>query len=99
MPLTRVEWKPNAEHAAGKGSTVQQFIAKLGNDRLEIDVAAWGEGVLKINGVEIGHVANRKTRHQAFLELKRMAERHFHPRQKSAKEPKSREAKSGTKRR
>ena len=83
MPLTKVDWKPNADLAAGKGSTVQQFVARRGNDRLEISVAAWGEGTLKVNGVEIGSVANRKTRHQAFLDLKRMAERHF----KSLREP------------
>jgi hypothetical protein len=87
MPLTRVSWKPNAGLAAGKGSTVQQFVASLGHDKLEIEVAAWGEGVLKLNGEEIGRVANRKTRHQAFLDLKRMAERHFNPQPKAAREP------------
>jgi hypothetical protein len=93
MPLTRVSWKPNAGLAAGTGSTVQQFVASLGDDKLEIEVAAWGEGVLKLNGVEVGRVANRKTRHQAFLDLKKMAERHFSPQPKSGKQPKS-EAKS-----
>jgi hypothetical protein len=89
MPLTRVSWKPNAALAAGKGSTVQQFVASLGNDKLEIEVAAWGEGVLKLNGMEVGRVANRKTRHQAFLDLKKMAERHFSSRPKATKQPKS----------
>jgi enoyl-[acyl-carrier protein] reductase I len=80
MPLRRVAWKPNAGLAAGKGATVQQFIASLGSDKLEINVAAWGEGDLKVNGVEIAHIENRKSRHQAFLDLKKIAERHVNSR-------------------
>jgi hypothetical protein len=35
--------------AAGKGATVQEFVATVGDKRLEIDVAPWGEGHLKVN--------------------------------------------------
>jgi enoyl-[acyl-carrier protein] reductase I len=77
--LTKVSWKPSGGLAAGKGATVQQFIASLGGDKLESNVAAWGEGDLKVNGVEIAHVEDRKSRHQAFLDLKRIAELYFNP--------------------
>jgi len=79
MPLTKVSWKPNPAIAAGKGATVQQFVASLGNDKLEIDVAPWGEGHLRVNGMELAHVEERKSRHQAFLDLKRIAEAYFNP--------------------
>ena len=90
MPLKKVAWKTNRDLAAGKGSTTQQFTASLGDDRLEINVAAWGEGDLKVNGVEIARVENRKSRHQAFLDLKKIAEQHFgaQARPASAKKPK-----------
>ena len=79
MPMRKVDWRPAAGIAAGKGATVQQFIASLGSDKLEISVAASGEGDLKVNGVEIAHIQNRKSRHQAFLDLKKIAEQHFKP--------------------
>ena len=47
-----LEWKTNEALAVGKGATVQQFVATVGDDRLEIDVAPWGEGHLKVNGQE-----------------------------------------------
>jgi len=90
MPLTKVSWKPSADLAAGKGATVQQFIASLGNDKLEISVSPWGEGALRVNGLEIAHIQDRKSRHQAFLDLKRIAELYFNPQVKlpSVKKPK-----------
>ena len=90
MPLTKVSWKPSGGLAAGKGATVQQFIASLGNDKLEINVSPWGEGDLRVNGLEIAHIQERKSRHQAFLDLKRIAELYFNPQPKSTfvKKPK-----------
>jgi enoyl-[acyl-carrier protein] reductase I len=31
------DWKPNKDLAVGKGATVQQFVATVGNDKLEIE--------------------------------------------------------------
>ena len=39
MTSRTLEWKTDQTLAVGKGATVQQFVALLGNDRLEIDVA------------------------------------------------------------
>jgi enoyl-[acyl-carrier protein] reductase I len=62
--------------AAGKGATVQQFVAILGDDRLEAEVAPWGEGRLKINGRDIAHIDDAKDRRQAFRAIKLIAERY-----------------------
>jgi enoyl-[acyl-carrier protein] reductase I len=62
--------------AVGKGAAVQQFVANVGNDRLEIDVAPWGEGHSKVNGREVAHVNDAKDRRQAFREIKKIAERY-----------------------
>ena len=56
MTSTTLEWKMDQTVAVGKGATVQQFVASLGADKLEINVAPWGEGYLKVNGREIAHV-------------------------------------------
>jgi enoyl-[acyl-carrier protein] reductase I len=72
MPI----WKANEDLPVGKGATVQQFVAKVGNDRLEIDVAPWGEGHFKVNGREIARISDAKDRRQAFRELKTIAERY-----------------------
>src|SRR5215467_8240999 len=45
-----LEWRTNENLAAGKGATAQEFVAKVGDYKLEITVAPWGEGQLKING-------------------------------------------------
>jgi len=71
----RLDWKTNERSAAGKGATVQEFIAVVGNDKLEIDVAPWGEGHLKRNGREVAHVTGASDRRQAFRKLSLMAER------------------------
>jgi enoyl-[acyl-carrier protein] reductase I len=60
--------------AVGKGATVQQFVALLGDDRLEIDVAPWGQAHLKINGREIAHVDDAKDRRQGFRAIKKIAD-------------------------
>src|SRR4029450_5354126 len=49
MPSAKLDWKTNQALAAGKGATVQEFVATIGNDKLEIDVAPWGEGHLRVN--------------------------------------------------
>jgi enoyl-[acyl-carrier protein] reductase I len=64
--------------AAGKGATVQEFVATVGDKRLEIDVAPWGEGHLKVNGREIAHVDDAKDRRQAFRKLAKAAEHYLH---------------------
>ncbi len=74
MPPGILEWKTDQTLAAGKGATVQQFVAVIGNDRLEMDVAPWGEGHLRINGREIAHVNDAKDRRQAFQSIKKIAD-------------------------
>src|SRR6516164_10736997 len=71
-----LDWKTNSALAAGKGATVQQFVAILGDDRLEAEVAPWGEGRLKINGRDIAHIDDAKDRRQAFRAIKLIAERY-----------------------
>jgi enoyl-[acyl-carrier protein] reductase I len=71
----RLDWKTNANLPAGKGATVQEFVAIVGNDRLEIDVAPWGEGHLKVNGREVAHIKDANDRRQAFRKLSLMADR------------------------
>ncbi len=80
MPATKPSWKPNQDLAVGKGATLQQFFATVGPDRLEIEVAPWGEGTLTINGVQIAKVSERKDRREAFRELRAIAERHMRKR-------------------
>jgi enoyl-[acyl-carrier protein] reductase I len=71
------DWKTNENLPVGKGATVQQFFATVGDHKLEIDVAPWGEGHLKVNGREIAHVKDAKDRRQAFHNLKKIADRHL----------------------
>ena len=61
----------------GKGATVQEFAATVGGDKLEIDVAPWGEGHLKVNGRESARVDDARDRRQAFQELKKIADRYL----------------------
>jgi enoyl-[acyl-carrier protein] reductase I len=72
-----LEWKINEALAVGKGATVQEFVATVGNDRLEIDVAPWGEGHLKVNGREIAHIDDGKDRRHVFHAIKTIAERYL----------------------
>src|ERR1700752_5044775 len=76
MPLRTADWEPNKDLPLGKGATVQQFFATLGKDRFEISVAPWGEGQLRVNGLEIARTAEAKDRRQAFATLKQAAERY-----------------------
>ena len=73
----KLTWKPSKDAAVGKGATLQRFFASSGAHELEIDVAPWGEGHLKVNGIEIAHVNDRKDRRQAFNDLKKSAERYL----------------------
>jgi enoyl-[acyl-carrier protein] reductase I len=77
MCAANVDWKTNEKLAMGKGATVQEFTASAGGARLEIDVAPWGEGHLKINGRQVAHVNDAKDRRQAFQELKKIADRYM----------------------
>jgi enoyl-[acyl-carrier protein] reductase I len=75
MCASKADWKNNETLAMGKGATVQEFTASAGGAKLEIDVAPWGEGHLKINGREVAHVTDAKDRRQAFQKLKDIADR------------------------
>jgi enoyl-[acyl-carrier protein] reductase I len=77
MEALRPDWKSIEGLAVGKGATVQEFVATVGDDRLEIDVAPWGEGRLKVNGKQIAHIGDAKDRREAFRELKKIAERYL----------------------
>ena len=77
MPSSRLDWKTNVNLAAGKGATVQEFFASVGNEKLKIDVAPWGEGHLRVNGREIAHIDDAKDRRHAFRELKKVADRYL----------------------
>ncbi len=76
MPSSVTHWTANASLAVGKGATVQQFTASFGSDRLEIEVAPWGEGQFRVNGREIARINDAKDRREAFRELKKIAERY-----------------------
>jgi enoyl-[acyl-carrier protein] reductase I len=43
MTTIRLDWKSNETLAVGKGATVQEFTATVGDDKLLIDVAPWGD--------------------------------------------------------
>jgi len=77
MRTRKANWEPNKNIPMGKGATFQQFVATVGVDKLEIDVAPWGEGHLRVNGREIAQVKDRKDRRQAFRGLKQVAERYL----------------------
>jgi enoyl-[acyl-carrier protein] reductase I len=82
MPSRKPDWKTNEKIAVGKGATVQEFLATVGDDQLEIDVAPWGEGHLKINGREIAHINDEKDRRQGSKRLLIATWRSVHPRAK-----------------
>src|SRR5262249_30041248 len=44
----------------------------------QMDVAPWGEGHLKVNGRQIGHVTDAKDRRQVFRNLSSIAEEYLH---------------------
>jgi enoyl-[acyl-carrier protein] reductase I len=69
-------WTPNEEFAVGKGATVQEFIAVVGDSRYIIDVAPWGEGRFMVDGREIARV-DRKDDREAFNSLRELAEQYL----------------------
>jgi enoyl-[acyl-carrier protein] reductase I len=77
MTTDKVDWKTNEKLAVGKGATTQEFFATVGPNKLQIDVAPWGEGHLKINGREIARIDSAKDRRQAFRDLDKMAIRYL----------------------
>jgi hypothetical protein len=77
MRTRKANGEPSKNIPMGKGATFEQFVATVGVDKLEIDVAPWGEGHLRVHGREIAQVKDRKDRRQAFRDLKQVAERCF----------------------
>src|SRR3954453_4010581 len=71
-----LDWKAKQGLATGKGATIQEFVATIADKTLEIDVAPWGEGRLKVNGNEIAHINDAKDRRQAFSKLAKAADRY-----------------------
>jgi enoyl-[acyl-carrier protein] reductase I len=69
-----LEWKSAPDQAAGRGATLQSFVAILGPNRLEIEVTPWGEGHLRVNGVDVAHSDDAKDRRQAFRQMSKVAE-------------------------
>jgi enoyl-[acyl-carrier protein] reductase I len=74
MTFTKPDWRSNDNLPAGKGATAQEFVATVGDYKLEIKVAPWGEGDLKVNGREISRVEDAKNRREAFARLAGVAE-------------------------
>ena len=77
MPATKPDWTVNKDIAVGRGATFQQWVATVGKAKFEMDVAPWGEGHLRVNGLEIGSIDNAKDRRQVFRDLNKVAERYL----------------------
>src|SRR5271169_2622237 len=77
MSPTTPNWEPNTDAPVGKGATVQQFVATVDKKKLEIEIAPWGEGRLKVDGREIVRIEDPKDRRYVFRDLKQMAERYL----------------------
>jgi enoyl-[acyl-carrier protein] reductase I len=77
--MTSVEpnWEPNTAAATGKGATVQQFVASARGKKLEIEIAPWGEGRLKVDGREIARVDEATDTRRVFRDLKQIAQRYL----------------------
>ncbi len=86
MTARKPNWKANEDLRVGKGATFQQWVATVGDNKLEMDVAPWGEGHLKVNGRKIAHINDAKDRRHAFRNLNAIAERYL---QGEPLEPKS----------
>jgi enoyl-[acyl-carrier protein] reductase I len=70
-------WTANQDFPAGKGATVQEFVAVVGDSRYIIDVAPWGEGRFMVDGREIARVDDAKDTRQAFRDLSILAEQYL----------------------
>jgi enoyl-[acyl-carrier protein] reductase I len=73
----KLSWTTNEKLAAGKGATVQEFFASVDSRTLQIEVAPWGEGRLKVNGRQIAHIDDAKDRRQAFRKLEAIADQYL----------------------
>ena len=81
MTPTKPHWKshPIPGHV-GHGAPVQQLVATVGSIRFEIDVAPWGDGTLKVNGVQLAQVRAARSSREALRDLKTVAARHLRTR-------------------
>jgi enoyl-[acyl-carrier protein] reductase I len=77
MPSKSLNWKTREGLAPGKGATVQELVARVGDNDLEIDITPWGVGHLRINGLEIASVDDAMDREKAFQLLAEIAEGHL----------------------
>ena len=72
-----LDWKTNSALAAGKGATVQQFVAIVGRRPSGSGNGALGRGPPRGSmGREIAHIDDAKDRRQAFRAIKAIAERY-----------------------
>jgi enoyl-[acyl-carrier protein] reductase I len=72
-----IAWTTNQDFPVGKGATVQEFVAVVGDSRYIIDVAPWGVGRFMVDGREIAIVDRAKDARQAFSDLSILAERYL----------------------
>jgi enoyl-[acyl-carrier protein] reductase I len=79
LPI-KPHWKPQAAAPAGEDAPVQQLVATVGSARLEIAVAPWGDGTLKVNGVQIAQIHAARSSREAVRDLKKIAARHMRKR-------------------
>ena len=80
MTPIKPHWKAHQIPPAEEGAPVQQFVATVGSARLEIEVAPWGDGTLKVNGVQIAQVHAARSSREALRDLKTIAARHLRKR-------------------
>jgi len=80
MTPTKPHWKAHAIPPAGHGAAVRQFVATVGSARFEIELAPWGDGTLKVNGVQIAQVRAARSHREALRDLKKIAARHLRKR-------------------
>ncbi len=80
MTPIKPQWKAHQVPHADAGAAVQQFVATVGGARLEIEVAPWGDGTLKVNGIKIAQVHAARSSREALRDLKTIAARHLRKR-------------------
>jgi enoyl-[acyl-carrier protein] reductase I len=80
MTPTKPHWKAHPIVPTGQGAPVQQFVATVGSARFEIEIAPWGDGTLKVNGVQIARVQAARNSREALRDLKKVAARHVRKR-------------------
>ncbi len=80
MTPTKPYWKAHAVPPAGQGASLQQYVATVGSAKFEIELAPWGDGTLKVNGVQIAQVRAARSNREALRDLKKVAARHIRKR-------------------